>query len=205
MPRRPSYLAVDFSAKLALLEQTRSKVEAIFTQGNLDRQDVEAVYSGLFIDAFTEFEALIEKLFLGLFDGSLRSASQPAIRLFRVSPNTFSRQVVFDGDNYVDWLPIEEKTILRAKRFLNAGVPFSNLTQTERQALKQAHLLRNALAHKSDAATQRFLSSINQQALLPHEKTPAGYLRTLPQGATGITQFALTMNVLSATAQKLCS
>jgi hypothetical protein len=196
---------VDFSAKLALLEQTRSKVEAIFTQGNLDRQDVEAVYSGLFIDAFTEFEALIEKLFLGLFDGSLRSASQPAIRLFRVSPNTFSRQVVFDGDNYVDWLPIEEKTILRAKRFLNAGVPFSNLTQTERQALKQAHLLRNALAHKSDAATQRFLSSINQQALLPHEKTPAGYLRTLPQGATGITQFALTMNVLSATAQKLCS
>lgn len=205
MPRRPSYLAGDFSNKLALLERTRSKVEAIFIQGNLDRQDVEAVYSGLFIDAFTEFEALIERLFLGLFDGSLRSVSQPATRRFKLRPNTFCREVVFDGKDYADWLPFDDRTIPKAKRFLNAGIPFSNLTQPEIQALKQAHLLRNALAHKSDAATKRFLSTINQQALLPHEKTPSGYLRTLPQGAAGLTQFALTMNVLSVTAKKLCA
>ena len=205
MPRRPSFLARDFSSKLALLEDTRSKVEGLLTQGHLNRKDVEAVYAGLFIDAFTEFEAVIERLFLGLFDGSLQSASQPATRLFRVTPKTFARSVVFDGENYADWLPVEDKTIPRAKRFLNAGIPFSNLLPPEKHALKQAHLLRNAIAHKSDAATKRFLASINQQALLPHEKTPAGYLRTLPQGATGLTQFALTMNALSVTAQKLCS
>src|SRR2546421_13103840 len=115
MPRRPTYLARDFSAKLALLEQTRAKVENLLPQGHLVHSDVEAVYAGLFIDAFTEFEALIERLFLGLFDGSLRSVTQPVARLFRVTPKAFSRAVVFDGDSYVDWLPVQDRTIPRAK------------------------------------------------------------------------------------------
>jgi hypothetical protein len=205
MPRRPLYLARDFSAKLAKLEQTRSKVEALLMQGHVDRCDVEAVYSGLFIDAFTEFEALVESLFIGLSDGSLKSKTQPVTRIFKVSPKAFTRNVIFEGKSYVDWLPMDERTIPRARRFLNGGIPFSNLTQQEKQELKDAHLLRNALAHKSDTATQRFLASINQQALLPNEKTPAGYLRTHPQGPAGLTHFAVTMNALSVTALKLCS
>jgi hypothetical protein len=204
MPRRPSHLAKAFSAKLILLEQTRAKVENLLPQGHLNHVDVEAVYAGLFIDAFTEFEAMVEDLCLGLFDGTLKSITQPAVRLFRVTPSSFSRSVVFDGDNYVDWLPVEDKAIPRAKRFLDGGVPFSNLTATEKQDLKNAHLLRNALAHKSDAATQRFLASINQLALLPHEKTPTGYLRTLPYGPGGLTQLTIKMNVLNSVAQKLC-
>jgi hypothetical protein len=205
MPRRPTFLAREFSAKLALLEQTRAKVEVLFPQGHLDRPEVEAVYAGLFIDGFTEFEALIERLFLGLFDGSFRSVTHPATRLFRVVPKAFSRPVVFDGDSYVDWLPVQDRTIPRAKRFLDSGIPFSSLTQPEKQDLKSAHLLRNALAHKSDAATKHFLASINQQALLPHETTPPGYLRSSPQGPNGLTQFGIKMNLLSAVAQKLCA
>lgn len=205
MPRRPSYLARDFATKLALLESTRAKVEALFLQVSLARHDVEAVYAGLFIDAFTEFEALIERLFLGLFDGSLRSVTQPTSKMFTVSPRTYCRTVVFDGKNYADWLPVEDKTIPRAERFLTGGVPFTNLLPAEKQNLKNAHLLRNALAHKSDAATNRFLASITQQALLPHEKTPAGYLRTRPQGLAGPTQFEIKMNILAAVAVKLCA
>ena len=203
MPRRPTYLARDFAKKLGLLESTRAKVEALFSPGSLARHDVEAVYAGLFIAAFTEFEALIERLFLGLFDGSLRSVTQPTTKMFAVSPKAFCRAVVFEGKNYADWLPIEEKTIPRAERFLVGGVPFSNLLPAEKQSLKNAHLLRNALAHRSDAATQRFQASITQQALLPHEKTPAGYLRTKPQGSAGPTQFEIQMNILTAVARKL--
>ncbi len=199
------YLARDFSAKLALLEQTRVKVENLLQQGHLSQSDIEAVYAGLFIDAFTEFEALVECLFLGLFDHSLRSKIQPTTPLFRVTPKSFSRAVVFDGDSYVDWLPVQDKAIPRAKRFLTGGLPFANLALAEKQDLKNAHLLRNALAHRSDAATKNFLSSINQQALLPHEKTPRGYLRSCPQGPTGPTQFGIKMNMLSVIAQKLCA
>ena len=205
MPRRPTYLARDFSNKLGLIESTRVKVEGLLSHGPLARHDIEAVYAGLFIDAFTEFEALIEHLFLGLFDGSLRSATQPTTRLFAVKPKTSCRAVVFDGNSYADWLPVEDKAIPRAKRFLAGGIPFSSLLPIEKQDLKGAHLLRNALAHKSDAATQRFLASINQQALLTHEKTPAGFLRTRPQGPNGITQFEIKMNILTTVAIKLCA
>lgn len=205
MPRRPSYLARDFATKLLLLESTRAKVETLHSPGPLARQDVETVYAGLFIDAFTEFEALIERLFLGLFDGSLRSTTQPTTRIFTVTPKTSCRTVVFDGNNYVDWLPIDERTIKRAKRFLTGGIPFTSLLSTEKSNLKSAHLLRNALAHKSDSATKNFLKSINQQALLPHEKTPSGYLRSRPQGTTGPTQFEIKMNILDTISKKLCA
>jgi len=203
MPRRPSYLYKEFSSKLALLEKTRNKVEMLLQQNHLDRQEVEAVYTGLFIDAFTEFEALIERLFIGLFDGSLKSLAIPAKRRFKVRHKSFSREVVYEGQKYVDWIPYD-KTIAKAKRFLIDGVPFSILDEIEKDNIKRAHLLRNALAHKSDTATKRFLESINQQALLPHEKTPSGYLRTSPQGSLGLTQFSITINFLSVTAKKLC-
>lgn len=205
MAKRPGYLARDFSAKLALLEKTRSKVEHLFPQGHLDQGDVEAVYAGLFIDAFTEFEALIENLFIGIFDGSLRSSTQPATRLLRVTPRASSRDVLFDGKEFVDWLPVPDRLMPRAKRFLDSGIPFANINLTETQNLRDAHYLRNALAHKSDAATRRFLASINQQALLPHEKKPAGYLRSSPQGPGGLTQFAIKMSAFDSIAGKLCS
>jgi hypothetical protein len=204
MPRRPTYLSKEFAAKCAALEGTRIKVESLLDSQFLERPDVEAVYAGLFIDAFTEFESLIERLCLGLFDGSLRSAVQPATPLLRVKPASQSRAVLFDGDNYVDWLPLEDRAIPRAKRFLSQGGPFVNLSSAERGTLKNAHLLRNALAHKSDAATRKFLLSINQQALLPHEKTPSGYLRTIPQGGRGPTQFSLILGSLGLVAKKLC-
>ena len=204
MPKRPSYLARQFSIRLTILENTRAKVEILLTRGELDRNDIEAVYSGLFLDAFTEFEALTETLFLGLFDGSLKSAAQPANRLFRITPKSHARSIAFEGKAYVDWLPMEDKTIPRAKRFFDGANPFSCLSSQEKLDLKYAHLLRNALAHKSDAATKGFLATIGQQPLLPHEKSPAGYLRTLPQGPTGPTQFSIKLNSLKSIAQKLC-
>lgn len=205
MSRRPTYLSREFAAKLAKLESTRVKVENLLPLGHLSDADVEVVYAGLFLDAFTEFESLIESLFLGLFDGSLKSNGQPVARLLRVSPKSAARTVVFGGKSYMDWLPVEDKTIPHAKRYLFDGRPFSLLSQSEKLELKNAHLLRNAIAHKSDAATQGFLRSISQQSLLPHEKSPAGYLRTNPQGTAGLTRFTITMQSLEAIAKKVCA
>lgn len=205
MSRRPTYLSKEFAAKLAKLESTRVKVENLLPLGHLSDTDIEVVYAGLFLDAFTEFESLIESLFIGLFDGSLKSKGQPVTRLLRVSPKGAARTVVFGGKSYIDWLPVEDKTIPHAKRFLLDGKPFSLLSQSEKLELKNAHLLRNAIAHKSDAATQGFLRSISQQSLLPHEKSPAGYLRTNPQGIFGLTRFSITMQSLDAIAKKVCA
>lgn len=179
-------------------------METLLAANHITRTDIEAVYAGLFIDAFTEFESLVERLCLGLFDGSLKSATQPVARLLRIAPRTSARDVLFDGDKYVDWLPLEDRAIPRAKRFLADGKPFSTLDVASKLALRKAHLLRNALAHKSDAATTNFLASINQQALLAHEKKPPGYLRSQPQGPGGLTQFSIALNTMKTVATQLC-
>jgi hypothetical protein len=205
MPRQPFYISKAFSTKLALLESTRVKVERLLPSGNLSKDDVEIVYAGLFLDAFTGFESLIEGLFIGLFDGSLKSKGQPVTRLLRVFPKSAARAVVFGGKEYTEWLPFENGALRHAKLYFSDGKPFSLLTQGEKEELQKAHLLRNAIAHKSDAATQRFLKSISQQSLLPHEKSPTGYLRTSPQGNSSLTRFTIIMQSLDAIARKVCS
>jgi hypothetical protein len=202
MPRRPTFLAREFSKTLAQLDKTRVKVEDLFTKGLLDRDDAEAVYAGLYLEAFTSFEALVERLFLGIFDGSIVSVTQPAVRKFRVTPKAQARDVVFAHKTYVDWLPVQDHLLPRARKFLDSGKPFENLTEAERKDLKDAHLLRNALAHKSDAATKGFEDTIKQLTLLQHERRPTGYLRSCPQGPGTPT---LKMNMLVAVIARLCA
>jgi len=66
------------------------------------------------------------------------------------------------------------------------------------------HLLRNAVAHKSDSAKSKFEASIQAIPLLPQEKTPIGFLRSKPHGVSGLTQYQIAVLDLEAIAQKLC-
>lgn len=204
MPKKTSSLAKDFSNKLALLEDTRARAEALLLTGHLSMDDVEQVYAGLFLDAFTEFEALVENLFIGLFSGTHKSSLPTVRRLFRVLPATKAREIVFEGKLYADWLPFPEYTIPRAKRFLHEGEPFSLLDDNEKGILKKYHLLRNAVAHKSATAKAKFEAAIGNPALTPREKTPKGYLRVLPAGPGGLTQYQIAIAEFQAIANKLC-
>ncbi len=119
-------------------------------------------------------------------------------------PATKAQEVVFEGKSYLDWLPFPEYAIPRAKRFLHNGEPFSLLDDNEKATLKKYHLLRNAVAHKSASAKAKFEAVIGNPALTPREKTPKGYLRTLPYGPGGLTQYQIAVAELQAIATKLC-
>jgi hypothetical protein len=106
--------------------------------------------------------------------------------------------------NYLDWLPFQEHTIQRAKRFLHEGEPFSLLDDNEKGILKKYHLLRNAVTHKSASAKAKFEAVIGNPALTPREKTPKGYLRVLTYGPGGLTQYQIAVIELQAIATKLC-
>jgi hypothetical protein len=101
-------------------------------------------------------------------------------------------------------IPFPDYTIPRAKRFLHNGEPFSLLDDNEKGILKKYHLLRNAVAHKSASAKSKFEAVIANMALTPREKTPKGYLRVLPYGPGGLTQYQIAVTELQAIAAKLC-
>jgi hypothetical protein len=65
-----------------------------------------------------------------------------------------------------------------AKRFLNDGKPFSEVDQTDRNILAQAVLVRNAIAHRSDAALLKFRKDVTGVGILPPQRQfPGTYLR----------------------------
>jgi hypothetical protein len=179
-------------------------MERLLRRGELSVIDVEEVYAGIFLDIFTEFEALIEALFLGLVSRELRTVINPVTQIVTIKPAAKIREIVFSGKSYLDWLPYTDYTIPRAKMYFADGKPFSLLTVSQKDSLKSYHLIRNALAHKSDSATKKFSDMISSLPLLPNEKTPCGYLRSIP-GVRRQTQYEIAVINLQLIAKSLCA
>lgn len=204
MPRQAKYLCLKFKKRSSELDAIRVKMESLLRSGALDAIDVEEVYSGLFLDIFTDFEALIENLFFGLVSRELHTVVNPVNRKIIIRPISMIRDVVFAGKPYLDWLPYDERTIPRAKRFFQNGEPFTLLNlDPHKTDLQNYHLIRNALAHKSDSATKKFENFIQGLTLLPREKTPCGYLRSVPYGSQ--TQYEIVVINLQIMANTLCA
>lgn len=193
MAGKTTTLAQRFNRQVSSLEATRQKTESLFSRNELNADDIEHVYSGLFIDVFTEIEALIEALFIGLLAGTL------------YSPSTETRNIVFGGRSCLDWLPYKNDTLKRAKLYFHGPEPFDILNPTEKSNLRFYHIIRNALAHKSEKAMREFNNLIAGFPLLPHEKRPGGFLRSRPSSASPQTQFEIAVLELRVIAGKICA
>jgi len=179
-------------------------METALSAGHIDVPDIEQVYVGLYLDIFTDFEATIETLFLGLLDGSLYSRTYPNTRKARIQPVSMTRQIVFMGRQYLDWLPYKEETIPRAKIYFVDGRPFTSLTATQKSNLDDYCSIRNALAHKSGSATTKFQALISGLPLLPAQRSPAGYLRSKPYSGSPQTQYQIAVLELANITRVLC-
>ena len=205
MPRLTNSLAVTFVSHSQALEKTRSKMEILLGAGHIELTDIEQVYVGLYLDIFTEFEATIENLFLGLLTGYLYSRTYSIKRQAKIQPVSMTRQIIFMGRPYLDWLPYKDQTIPRARNYFNDGKPFTLLTPSHESNLDDYCTIRNALAHKSDSARTNFQRLISSLPLLPHEKSPAGYLRSRPYSTSKQTQYEIAVLELANIANVLCS
>jgi hypothetical protein len=204
MPKKTASISNKFINRSNQLEVTRLKVESLDASGSINFDDIQQVYAGLFLDIFTEFEALIEDLFIGLLAGEYYSSTTTVKRLVRIVPKSKVQDIVFNGRQYLDWLPYRDYTIPRANRYFKDGEPFTRFNDPQKENLKKFHFIRNALAHKSQSALAKFQQIINNLPLLPHEKTPAGYLRSTPHGSSQ-TQYQIAVLELEVMALKLCS
>jgi hypothetical protein len=180
-------------------------MEALLSTGHIGVADIEQVYVGLYLDIFTEFEATIENLFLGLLDGSLYSRTYSIRRKAKIQPVSMTRQVIFMGRQYLDWLPYKDQTIPRAMMYFDSGKPFTLLTSGQKSNLNDYCIIRNALAHKSDSARIKFQGLISSLPLLPQQKSPAGYLRSKPYSGSQQTQYQIAVLELANIANVLCS
>ena len=116
-----------------------------------------------------------------------------------------ARDVVLGGRAFVDWLPYSY-TEKRAKAFFRAGEPFSRLTKLEKTSLDRIVTIRHAVAHQSRSASRKFEDEvIGASPLLPAERTPAGFLRSVFRIAPPQTQYEDIATTCALLARKLCA
>jgi len=193
-----------FVRSLASSERTRLRVEALLASGDLGIRDVERVYEALFIRSVVQFEAMLEEVFVGLISGRLKSPKTG------ISPraNFFSdgvlKDIIYGERDYLDWLPYNRTETL-ARRFLTAGRPFTDLDDGRKSEIKRIVLTRHSIAHKSEFSKRQFVEKVIASAvLLPHEKTPAGYLRSNFRTAPPQRRFELFSITLIEAACQIC-
>lgn len=202
MPTPSTDLANNLTAYIQRLEITRLKMEALLDTGDITRDDIEQVYSGLYLNVFTEFEGLIEELFFGLLSGNVVSPN--CICIVPSANSSFARQILMLGKNYLDWLPYKH-TLDRANIIFQNGEPFSLLQDQHKQNLQQYMYIRHVIAHKSEFSRIQFEQKvIGSRVLLPRERTPAGFLRSQFRGSPARIQYELIIQELGAMAQLLC-
>lgn len=204
MPKNSRTLYREFLNKTAVLNAMRLNFENAFNAGSINSEDITQAYAGLYLDLFTHFENLIEEIFMGLLVGKV-AHNNPAIavRKLKITPPTEAENVILGGNDYVKWLPFEN-TINRAEIYFSSN-PFAALSvQPYKNELTNFIKIRNAIAHKSKSALNKFNLIIANLVLLPVERTPYGYLMYRPAGATGATQFENILNRLTVFAHTMC-
>lgn len=142
------------------------------------RRDVETVYESLFLRAVVGFEQFCEALFFDIVNRRVRYAQCDVEPWIKQCPPEALRGIVFQGDNYLDWIPYP-RSLDRSNLFMVDGKPFSNLDPGERSKVQTIVTIRNAISHSSEHSQRTFIRSvIGNQPLLPRERTPAGFLRS---------------------------
>jgi len=204
MVRPAISLANKFIGHLNYLEKTRAKMEKLLTTGAIVRRDIEQVYAGLYLEAITSLERLIESLFIGLLVGRIAPGSSEIVQRVSFKSDRVARDVVFGGRNYVDWLPYHY-TEQRAKAFFRNGLPFTSLDRADKRQVESLLYIRNVIAHKSSHSERMFEQEvIGALPLMPRERTPAGFLRSIFRTAPVKTQYENVVEEMVEVALKLC-
>ena len=204
MPKPSASLSDAYVSRLRRFDRARAKVERLFRSGHFARHDAALFYEGIFLRTVTTFEGLMEDLFVGLLAGSVRPGRNVLPRVtFR--SHTVARDVMLGGRAYVDWLPYHH-TEKRAEAFFRGGLPFCVLEGGDKRELERIILIRNAVAHQSRDARQKFERKVIGAApMLAVERTPAGYLRSIFRTAPDQTRYEEIANTFAILARKLCA
>ena len=205
MPKPASYFVNDLRGYLKNIEKTRAKTERLYQEGNLVMRDLELVYAGLYLSAITFFENFIEDLFVRLLVGTAIHPSRLVVPKITFKSPTTCRNIVYGGEAYVDWFPYN-RTQRRARVFFRNGLPFTALANFEKKNIDRMLCIRNAIAHKSKHALNKFEQEvISGLPLLSQEKTPVGYLRSNYTTSPPQTQYESIIFDIVQIARKLCS
>jgi hypothetical protein len=179
-------------------------METLYDDKRIALRDLHAVYEALFLRAVTGFEVFLEELFVGILERKIRYPIERVSLRMKAKSRDALMEILLQGDMYLDWLPFD-RTVDRAKLYLEEGKPFSELEDADKGTIKRVMITRNAIAHSSKHAMDKFHKVvIGGQALLRGERKPAGFLRAQVRAAPVQNRFEVFVAEMNRIASQLC-
>lgn len=201
MPNSAMTVADEVATRARSLDRHLKKLENRNLKSAFTRAEIEKTYAGNLLLFYAFLERSLERLFVGLLCNRFVSG-HPNIRpLVQVNSDKVAHAIIRGGRAYADWLPYEH-TQKRAEAFFSQGKPFTTLDPNLLRPYQEIGIIRNAIAHQSSSAKNRFETRIiGDRPLPPEQRRPAGYLRgnhTIGQSRINhlFTEVVLTMNML---------
>lgn len=198
MPKSAMTVANDVAKRAKSLDLHLKKLENRNLKSSFTRAEIEKTYAGNLLLFYAFLERSLERLFIGLLCNGFISGHSNIRPLVQVKSYKVAHSIIRGSRPYADWLPYQH-TQERAKAFFSRGKPFTTLEPNQFEDLR---IIRNAIAHQSSSAKNRFETRIiSDRPLPPEQRRPAGYLRgnhTIGQSRINhlFTEAVLTMNTL---------
>ncbi len=173
-------LALDSATNLyvAVSPYLDSSYDAIYTNP-LHPSQAKMIVGLSFLRIYAAWESFLEDVFLRYICGAkAKSGYCPNRKIIGVNSINEAYHIIacdpeFDIEKgYLVWTDYK-KVIGRAKIYFNDGKPFTELSDVERQMIKEGNIIRNRIAHSSEKCIQDFITIVKQKENIT--KLPKGY------------------------------
>jgi hypothetical protein len=143
-----------------------------------------------FLRAFLAWEGFLEETFVLYLMGARAPRGRAPHRFaFPPTHRAALEWVVPEGKPFAEWTHAGS-VCERAERFFRDGRPFVSVLRIHLNALNEARIIRNAIAHQSKSAREKFETVVRGRLVtLPANLTVGGFLSTTMPGTTPPTSF----------------
>ena len=171
----------------------------------ITRKRCDSIAELAFLRTFLAWESFLEEAFVLYLLGQKPARGRPPYR-FTIPPNRkFAEELVLpeSGRPYATWEAVSVSR--RAERFFRDGRPFTSALRSNQSMLDETKTLRNAIAHESRAANDKFENLVRiKLGTLPSNVTVGRFLgSTIPSSSPPVSFMEFYLEKIDAVAEQI--
>ena len=169
---------IAYQRRLTYLLDCLTRVDVARSRRELRAFDVDLLYESTFLASVALFEAMLEDILIEAVCGP-RGAQPGSYALVKPRSRERFRTILRRGRPYVDLMPFDRALEL-AGFYVNGAMPFGAVPTVDRTLLREVVLTRNAIAHRSEAASRSFRNDVpGVGGLSRNRQRPGPFLQSI--------------------------
>lgn len=136
----------------------------------LSKNQMSLITEGVFIRAFSSYESFLEQVFILYCRGKHTMSGLKVNRFIVPKDAQHAREIIKSAMPFIEWNS-PDTMIRRSETYLDGG-PIKQAIVQHRDRLNTIRKIRNAIAHRSDEAWQKYASTVASELRVQPMRTP---------------------------------